>query len=159
MTNTAAIHIDDVDPRVGSGYPEAFREHVATRRRRVLGDLFGLGDFGVNQVELPPGAWSSQRHWHTLEDEFIYVLTGELTLVNDLGQERLGPGMFAGFPAGEENGHHLVNNGNSPATYLEIGSRKHGDEAFYPDVDLQWVNDKGGENTFTHRDGTPYDDV
>ena len=157
MTDTAAAHTDGVDPREGSSYPEAFRKHVATRRRRVLGDLVGLGDFGVNHVELPPGAWSSQRHWHTLEDEFIYVLTGELTLITDAGPERLEPGMFAGFPAGARNGHHLVNNSKLAATYLEIGSRKSGDEAFYPDIDLQWVNDKRGENVFTHRDGTPYD--
>lgn len=157
MANDTAFHIDDVEPRTGSSYPQPFRDVVAERRRRVLGDLFALGDFGVNHVELPPGTWSSQRHWHMLEDEFIYILTGELTLVTDDGPVVLGPGMFAGFPAGEKNGHHLVNNGNSPATYLEIGSRKSGEEAFYPDIDLQWVLDERGEHVFAHRDGTLYD--
>jgi len=126
-------------------------------RRDPSGHLFGLTNYGVNLVELSPGSWSAQRHWHTREDELIYVLSGELTLVSNEGEQILKPGMVAGFPAGVSNGHHLMNTGDSDALYLEIGDRIAEDEAFYPDVDLQLVADGKGGHVFTHRDGTPYD--
>lgn len=126
-------------------------------RRDPSGHLFGLTNYGVNLVELSPGSWSAQRHWHTREDELIYVLSGELTLVSNEGEQILKPGMVAGFPAGVSNGHHLMNTGDSDASYLEIGDRIAEDEAFYPDVDLQLVADGKGGHVFTHRDGTPYD--
>ncbi len=118
-----------VTPRRGSSYPAPFREPVEGRVKQVLGDPLGLTDFGVNLVRLEPGAWSSQRHWHSHEDEFLLVLEGDLALVTDEGETALSPGMAAGFPAGAENGHHLVNRGETAATYLEIGDRRSQDEA------------------------------
>lgn len=153
----AAIDVNDVEARSGSSYPDPFRREVVLRTKRVLGDVFGLRNYGVNQVELPPGSWSAQRHWHTHEDEFVYVLSGELTLVTDAGEQTLTAGMAAGFPAGETNGHHLVNNSDQAASYLEIGDRIDKDEVFYPDVDLRLVSDGRGGHVFTHRDGKAYE--
>ena len=152
-----AIRADEVEAIVGTSYPDPFRNEVAARSKRALGDVFGLTHYGVNLVELSPGNWSAQRHWHTHEDEFVYVLSGELTLVTDAGRKTLTAGMIAGFPAGKSNGHHLVNDGDGIATYLEIGDRIAEDEVFYPDVDLQLVSDGEGGRQFTHRDGSPYD--
>ena len=152
----AAISALDVEARAGTTYPEEFRKEVASRSKRVLGDLFGLTNYGVNLVELAPGAWSAQRHWHTRADAFIYILSGGLTLVTDEGKQIMSVGMIAGFPAGESNGHHLVNNSTTPATYLEIGDRIKEDEVFYPDIDLQLVSDQNGNRIFTNRDGEPY---
>jgi len=152
----SAILAVDVDAVIGTTYPDPFKKEVASRSKRALGDLFGLSHYGVNLVELSPGNWSAQRHWHTQEDEFIYILSGELILVTDNERILLTSGMVAGFPAGEANGHHLVNESDSLATYLEIGDRNAGDEVFYPDVDLQLVADGGGGRHFTRRDGSPY---
>lgn len=138
-------------------YPPEFRREVAGRSKRVLGDPFGLTGFGVNLVDLPPGSWSAQRHWHTHEDELVYVVAGELVLVTDDGEQTLTPGMVIGFPAGAENGHHLVNKGDAVATYLEVGSRIAEDEVFYPDIDLQLVHGDEPGRRFTHRDGQPYE--
>lgn len=141
--------------RTGSGYPAAFRAVVGAREKRALGDPFGLDGFGVNLVRLPPGCWSSQRHWHTLEDELVYVLEGELVLVTDAGEQTMTAGMVAGFPAGEPNGHHLVNRSDRDAVYLEVGSRIPEDETDYPDIDLV-LKVRDGQQVFEHRDGTPY---
>lgn len=154
-----AMNAADVEKRTGTSYPEPFRKDVAGRSKRMLGDVYGLTNYGVNLVELSPGAWSSQRHWHTREDEFVYVLAGELTLVTDDGEEVLAAGMMAGFRAGARNGHHLVNRSDSLASYLEIGDRIADDEVFYPDIDLQLVPDNEGGRVFTRRDGTPYVDA
>ncbi len=151
-----AINPQGIEPRTGAGYPEPFRQNIVSRRKRVLGDAFGLTRFGVNLVELPPAAWSSQRHWHTHEDEFIYVVSGELTLVTDDGEQLLTPGMVAGFPAGDRNGHHLINNGEGLACYLEIGDRNGQDEVFYPDIDLLYKVNDNGDRVFSNRDGVPY---
>ena len=156
-SHATAIVAHDVEARTGTTYPEPFRNEVESRSKRALGDVFGLTNYGVNLVELPPGIWSAQRHWHTREDEFIYVLSGELTLVTDEGAQVLTAGMVAGFPAGESNGHHLINNGDATASYLEIGDRIDEDEVFYPDIDLQLVPDDAGQRTFTHRDGKRYE--
>lgn len=153
-----AVPAENVEAVVGTSYPAEFRSEVASRSKRALGDFFGLSHYGVNPVELPPGNWSAQRHWHTHEDEFIYVLSGELTLVTDKGRTRLTSGMIAGFPAGDADGHHLVNDGDTTATYLEIGDRIAEDEVFYPDVDLQLVADGAGGRRFTHLDGSPYEE-
>ena len=110
-----------VTPRVGSTYPAPSGAPLAGREKRALGDALKLTQFGVNLVTLAPGTWSSQRHWHANEDEFIYVLDGEVTLVTDAGEKVLGPGMAAGFPAGKPDGHHLVNRSERPALYLEVG--------------------------------------
>ena len=146
----------EIEPRTGTGYPQPYRENVVSRSKRALGDVFGLSRYGVNLVELSPGTWSSQRHWHTHEDEFLFVISGELTLVTDAGEQLLTSGMVAGFPAGDSNGHHLINKSSETASYLEVGDRNSKDEAFYPDIDLLYkVNDEG-EHEFTNRDGLPY---
>ncbi len=151
----AAVHVDSLEVTKGSGYPPPFDEPCAERARRRLGDLFELTDFGVNIVELAPGAWSAQRHWHSHEDEFVYVLSGTPSLINDEGETVLSAGMCAGFKAEDSNGHHIVNNSKEPATYLEIGSRKAEDDGHYPDIDLEILKRaKGG--VFTRKDGTPY---
>ncbi len=150
------INPQEIEPRTGTGYPEPYRENVVARRKRVLGDAFGLTRYGVNLVELSPGTWSSQRHWHTHEDEFVFVFSGELTLITDAGEQKLGPGMVAGFPAGDSDGHHLVNKSGETASYPEIGDRTPQDEVFYPDIDLLYRPNKEGEHEFTNRDGVPY---
>jgi len=142
-------------PRIGSGYPEPFRAAVAGRAKRALGDALGLSNFGVNLVRLPPGVASSQRHWHTKEDEFVYILDGEVTLVTNAGAQVLTAGMVAGFPAGKADGHHLVNRSAGDVIYLEVGDRNPGDEGNYPDIDMQW-RQIDGEPEFQHKDGKPY---
>jgi len=150
------INPQEIQPRTGTGYPEPYRENVVARSKRVLGDAFGLTRYGINLVELSPGTWSSQRHWHTHEDEFVFVISGELTLITDAGEQKLGPGMVAGFPADDSDGHHLVNKSGETASYLEIGDRNPQDEVFYPDIDLLLRPKKKGEHEFTNRDGVPY---
>lgn len=145
-----------VEARTGTGYPEPFRANVAARSKRALGDAFGLSRYGVNLVDLPPGVWSSQRHWHSHQDEFIYIVAGRLTLVTDAGEQILTPGMVVGFPAGRRDGHHLINRTDETATYLEIGDRDARDETVYPDIDLLYRLNDRGEREFTHRDGVRY---
>jgi uncharacterized cupin superfamily protein len=146
----------EIEAQTGTSYPEPYRETVVARRKRVLGDAFGLSRYGVNLVELSPGTWSAQRHWHTHEDEFVFVVSGELTLITDAGEQVLTPGMVAGFPAGDANGHHLINKSDEVASYLEIGDRNPQDEVFYPDIDLLLKVNEVGEHEFTNRDGVPY---
>lgn len=153
----AAVDTRDVEGRVGTSYPKPFRKEVQGRTKRILGDLFGLKNFGVNLVELEPGSCSSQRHWHTREDELIFVVSGEVTLVMDEGEQVLTPGMVAGFAAGSANGHQLINKSDSIASFLEIGDRVAEDEVYYPDIDMQLVSDGKGSRVFTHRDGKPYE--
>ncbi len=150
-----ALDPAEVAVRRGSSYPEAFREPCRTRTKRVLGDALGLNNFGVNLVTLPPGAWSAQRHWHSHEDEFVYVVEGELTLITEDGEQALTPGRVAGFPAGTADGHHLVNKGATPATYLEIGDRNAEDVCTYPDIDLHLAPIPDG-HVFTNKKGEPY---
>ncbi len=150
-----------VDPatlpaRSGSGYPEPFRGAVAGRVKRALGDPCGLTQFGANLVELPPGCWSSQRHWHSHEDELVYVLKGEITLITDAGEEVLRPGDVVGFKAGVADGHHLINRTERPVRYLEVGSRRvEVDRVVYPDDDLEVRPDGTGKRRMTRKDGTP----
>ena len=151
---TRKIDSRDLEPVVGSAYPAPFDVPCRERVRKRLGDAASLTHFGVNLLTLPPGAWSSQRHWHTAEDEFVYVVAGEVVLVTEGGEEVLHPGDCAGFPAGASDGHHLQNRSGWDATVLEIGSRRTAeDDTFYPDIDMQYLRDKGG---YVHRDGTPY---
>ena len=160
MTDKAkpAVDATAVEPHTGSSYPAPFDADCAGRERRRLGDAFGLTQFGVNLLRLPPGQWSSQRHWHHREDEFVYVLEGEVALVTDAGEQRLGPGMVAGFEAGVPDGHHLVNRSDRDAVVLEVGTRTQGEEADYSDIDmLVRLDDKGAER-YVHKDGTPYED-
>ena len=150
-----ALDPEEVAVRQGSSYPEAFREPCRTRIKRALGDALGLNTFGVNLVTLPPGAWSAQRHWHSHEDEFVYLLDGALTLITDGGEQVLTAGQAAGFPAGKADGHHLVNKGTVPATYLEIGDRRRDDAVTYPDIDLHLEPAPEGR-VFTNKKGEPY---
>ncbi len=138
-----------------TGYPEPYKARVAGRHRRRLGDAAGLKNFGVNLTRLDPGAESSMRHWHSKQDEFIYVLEGEVTLVSDAGRQRLESGMAAGFPAGRADGHQLVNETKKPVLYLEIGDRTPGDGATYSEADLA-AKLVDGKWVFTHKDGSPY---
>jgi len=155
MARRPAIEAMAVTPVVGSAYPEPFKALVAGRERRPLGDAFGLTNFGVNLLRVPPGCASSQRHWHSRQDELVYVLSGELVLVTDAGEQLLTAGMAAGFPAGRADGHHLVNRSARDAVVIEIGDRMPGDEVDYSDIDMlvRWI---GGEERFVHKDGTPY---
>ena len=144
-----------VTPRVGTDYPEPFRALVAKRERRRLGDALGLKNFGVNLLRLPPGYASSQRHWHTRQDEFVFVVAGEVMLVTDGGEQRLTAGMAAGFPAGKPDGHHLINRGTADALVLEVGDRPAGDEADYSDIDML-VRLIDGKARYVRKDGTVY---
>jgi uncharacterized cupin superfamily protein len=143
---------------VGTFYPPPFDQPCRSRDRTRLGDAAGLTQFGVNLLRLPPGAWSSQRHWHTSGDEFVYVLSGEVVLVSEAGDELLRPGDCAGFKAGDSDGHCLQNRSAADATLLEIGTRVSGDGAYYPDIDM--VAPAGRKPAmYTRRDGTPYPDL
>ena len=152
-----ALDPSTVTARASSAYPtEEFRKVVSGRFKRALGDALGLTTFGVNLTRLDPGAASALRHWHRRQDEFVFVLEGELTLVTDAGEQLLGPGMCAGFPGGVPDGHHLVNRTSTPATYLEIGDRFPGDAADYPDADLRVRSTSAGWK-YQHKDGRPYE--
>lgn len=141
----------------GSAYPKEHAWICKDREKARLGEALGLKNFGVNYVRLPAGCGSSHRHWHHKQDEFIYVLDGELTLVTDGGEQILKAGMVAGFPAGKEDGHHLLNRSDKDAFYLEVGDRMPGDGAEYPDLDMR-VSVGVSALNFVHKDGTPYED-
>jgi uncharacterized cupin superfamily protein len=152
-----AIKASEAPPRAkSSNYPEPFFSRMARREKRPLGDLFGLANFGVNLTRLAPGGESSLRHAHSRQDEFIYVLEGNPTLITDAGETPLEPGMCAGFKAGTADAHHLVNRTRSDVLYIEVGDRTKGDEGRYPDDDIQAVLGAGGKWRFTRKDGTPY---
>jgi uncharacterized cupin superfamily protein len=152
-----------IDPAVltavaGTLYPSPFDVPCRAKQRRKLGDAAGLTQFGVNLLTLPAGAWSSQRHWHTESEEFIYVLSGEVTLVTDAGEELLSAGDAAGFKAGDRNGHCLQNRSGADAQVLEIGTRIATDAADYPGIDM--LSPPGGKPAaYTRRDGTPYENI
>jgi uncharacterized cupin superfamily protein len=137
----------------GSNYPSPLDQPCSGQGSRRLARHAGLTQFGVNLTVIEPGAWSSQRHWHSHEDEFIWVLQGELTLVTDTGEELLRAGDCAGFRRGDPDGHHLINRSDRPATVLEIGNRDPQDRCVYPDIDM--VAEPGSAG-YSHRDGTPY---
>jgi len=141
--------------RISSGYPEPYRSRVLPREKRQLGDALGLTRIGINHTTLLPGKESSMRHWHTHEEEFVYVLSGEVVLRTDAGEQVLKAGMCAGFPLGTADGHQLVNRGNEPAVYLEISNRDKADQAFYPDVDLHFHGDSAAV-MFTRKDGSKF---
>ena len=138
----------------GSRYPPPYDQPCIDRLRRCLGDAAGLTHFGVNLTRLAAGAWSSQRHWHSAEDEFMYVVQGELVLITDEGEETLRPGDCAGFKAGIPNGHHLQNRTTADALFLEVGSRRpEEDEVTYPDIDLRALKGRAG---YSHANGEIY---
>jgi len=146
-------------PRTSSGYPEPYRSRVLPREKRQLGDACGLTKIGINHTTLPPGKESSMRHWHTHEEEFIYVLSGEVVLRTDAGEQVLKAGMCAGFPVSADgktgDGHQLINRGDVAAVYLEISNRDPADQAFYPDVDLHF-NGPAAAVMFVRKDGSRF---
>jgi len=149
------IDIDKLKIDTYTGYPEPFRQAVLGRERKRLGNAVGLDQFGVNLSRLKPGAASSQRHWHQNEDELVYMLEGELVLCEDGGETVLKPGDAAGWKAGVQNGHCLINRTDRDAIYLEIGSRAARETANYPDIDMRAERDDKGMR-YVRRDGTPY---
>ena len=152
------IDVSSLPERTGSAYPAPFDEIAKDRARKRLGDVAGLTQFGVNLMHLPPGAGSSQRHWHTGSDEFVYVISGEVVLVSDDGEEVLRAGDAAGFKAGDTNGHCLQNRSNGDACVLEVGTRTATDIGHYSDIDMVAPAD-GRPSVYTRRDGTPYEDI
>ena len=149
------IDIGKLAARTSTAYPDQFKPVVAGREKIALGNAAGLTQFGVNLTRLKPGAASALRHWHENEDEFVYVLEGELVLVEDEGETILKAGDCAGFKANVANGHHLVNRTNRDALILEVGTRSPRERAHYPDVDLLYEVD-GKNIRILHKDGTPY---
>jgi uncharacterized cupin superfamily protein len=145
----------DVPARTGTIYPQPYAAALEGRTKRALGDLFGLSQFGVNLTVLAPGTASAERHWHESEDEFVYVLEGELVLIDDEGEHVLSAGMCAGFKAGVANGHKLVNRSAQPAMVLEVGTRIEGDRAHYPEADMIAMK-VDGKFRVTRKDGTAY---
>lgn len=145
------IEVDAAPSRFGTLYPEPYDLPCRARKRWRLGAAAGLTGFGVNLCRLAPGTWSSQRHWHSLDDEFIFVLEGEVTLVTDAGEEVLKAGDCAGFKAGDGDGHHLQNRSDREAVVLEVGTNQPGGTAEYPDIDLRAIGSQ-----YVHKDGHPY---
>lgn len=154
-----ALDPQSLPPKTASGYPEPYRSRVLPREKRSLGDALGLKTIGINQTVLPPGKESSMRHWHTHEEEFIYVLSGEVVLKTDAGEQLLTAGMCAGFPLPADprrgDGHQLINRGSQPAVYLEVSNRDPRDQAFYSDVDLHF-HGADAPVRFTRKDGSPF---
>jgi uncharacterized cupin superfamily protein len=146
------IDLSKAPVHTGTGYPAPYDVPCRMRHRLQLGDAGGLSQFGVNLLTLKPGVWSSQRHWHRQEDEFVYVLSGEVVLITDAGEEVLKPGDCAAFPANDGNGHHVVNRSGADATLLEIGTRSGGDSGVYSDIDMLF----DAVGAYTHKDGVPY---
>ena len=157
---SAKLKLPAIDPATvvattGSNYPDHLKPRAAGRSKRRLGDALGLKSFGVNLTTIGPGAASAFRHWHSREDEFVYLVSGELVLVTEGGEQLLTAGMAAGFPAGNADGHCLVNRSTRDAVYLEIGDRARDDVVTYPDDDLMGRATASGRKFF-RKDGTPY---
>jgi uncharacterized cupin superfamily protein len=153
-----ALDPHSVRPENSSSYPEPYRSRVLPRERRRLGDALGLTKIGVNLTTLPPGKESSMRHWHTDEDEFIYIVAGEVVLRTNAGEQLLRAGMCAGFTAAATDGHQLINRGSAPAVYLEISNRaESGDTTYYSDADVDMVwNGPLAPGRFARRDGSAF---
>lgn len=150
------IDIDKLMEMKGSGYPPPYDEPCKERRWKPLGVAAGLTQFGVNLVTLPPGVWSSQRHWHAVEDEFAYVLSGEVVLVMDEGEEIMRSGDCVAWKGGVRNGHVLKNNSNADAVILVVGGRSDEDWGEYSDFDMRFNKGRySGPNVKTRKDGTP----
>jgi uncharacterized cupin superfamily protein len=148
------LDVTSIPLRTGTNYPPQFAEHMQGRIRQALGDAGGLTHFGVNLLQIPPGAWSAQRHWHSAEDEFVYIVSGEVVLITDEDEQVMRAGDCAAFPAGAPNGHHLVNRSQAVAVCLEVGTRQPAtDRVVYPDIDMLY---DPVQDCYTHKDGTPY---
>lgn len=156
------LHKPALDPQTvqavsRTSYPEPYRTRVMPREKRQLGEALGLKKIGINRTTLPPGKESSMRHWHTHEEEFIFVLEGEVVLRTDAGEQVLTAGCCAGFPAGGTDGHQLINRGSKPAVYLEVSNRDGEDTVYYSDEDVDLIaNPPHARGKMTRRDGTPY---
>lgn len=146
------IDLDAIPLNNRTGYPEPHAQAVQGRWKRGLGQVGGISDFGVNHVVLKPGAWSSQRHWHEGEDEFVVMIAGEATLIDDFGRTPLGPGDCLAFPKGDGNGHHIVNESQADCIFVAIG-RQPQSPCHYSDVDLLFDWRRAG---YFHKDGTPF---
>jgi uncharacterized cupin superfamily protein len=140
-----------------TSYPAQFRAENERRWNRRLGNHAGLTNFGVNMTRIVPGGQSSSRHWHTRQDEFVYVLSGEVVLETDAGEEIVRAGMCAGFPAGTGDGHRFVNRSDSDAVLLVVGDRTPGDEVGYSEIDMHGHQGPDGRYRFTRKDGTPFE--
>lgn len=148
------IDLPALPSRNGSGYPAPHNAEFETRHITALGDPAGLTQFGANLVRLEPGGRSSLRHWHEQQDEFMVVISGSLTLVDDHGETPLSPGDCCAFPAGDRNGHHIVNQSSEAGSFVVVGTRTRTEQAWYSDVDMK-VTSQDGAMTFTRQDGTP----
>lgn len=152
-----ALDSKSIEPRKKKSiYPEPFASQMESREKRILGDLFGLSNFGVNLTTIFPGGKSALRHGHMTQDEFIYIIEGNPTLITNKGETKLSPGMCAGFAYGTGDAHQLLNQSDSNVIYLEIGDRSANDTVFYPDDDIQAKLNTEGKWEFTHKDGSAY---
>ena len=150
------VDIEKVTIDVSTGYPQQFRKEIEGRSRKRLGNAIGLTQFGVNICTLKPGAQSSQRHWHANEDEFIYVLEGEVLVIEDNREIVLKKGEAAGWKAGAPVGHAVANRSQRDALVLEIGTRDPiGDKVIYPDIDMVFER-TGSERRYSRKSGEPY---
>ena len=149
------IDIAKAEVRTIARYPGGLHACTEGREKVMLGDVCGLTQFGVNLTRLKPGAASAQRHWHESEDEFIYIVEGEVTLIEDDGETILRAGDCAGWKAGVANGHCLVNKSQGDVAFIEIGTRSPNDRFHYPDVDMAGVKDESGVR-FTRKNGETY---
>jgi uncharacterized cupin superfamily protein len=147
------IDLKCVPERKGSTYPSPYNDQTNERIKQALGNAGGLTQFGVNLTRLPPGAWSSQRHWHSGDDEFVYMISGEVALITDAGEEKISAGDCVAFPRNTPNGHHLINKGPATAVFLEVGTRNPDDVCTYAEIDMVADKKFGG---YRHKDGTPY---
>ena len=146
------LNLDTIPQTNKTGYPDPFDQPVAGRWYRRLGPVNGLTEMGVSHVTLKPGAWSSQRHWHKAEDEFVVMLSGEAVLIDDSGEHVMRPGDCATFPAGEHNGHHLINRSDMDCIFIAVSAGdKKADAGEYPDIDMVF-----GPQGYARKDGTPY---
>ena len=152
-----ALDPSSIEPRVTCGYPEPYRSRVLPREKRALGAALGLTKIGINLTTLAPGKESSMRHFHTHEDEFVFVVEGEVWLKTDAGEQLLTPGSCAGFPAGKRDGHQLINRSDKPARFLEVSNRDPEDSAEYPDVDLAYRKGPDGRPVYFRKDGSSID--
>lgn len=150
-----ALDPDTVEEKRGSGYPEPFKSRMGDRTKRRLAAACGMKNLGVNLVTLGPGGQSAVRHWHTLEDEFVYVLEGEVTLCEDAGETVLKPGDAVAWKAGVANGHCLINKSGRDAVFIEVGTRAPAERAHYSDIDMMVVRDEKGAR-YTKKNGEPY---
>ncbi len=151
------LNASAVPEQMGSRYPAPFDVPCKERGVRRLAEAVGLTQFGVNIVRLPPGVWSSQRHWHTHEDEFVQVLSGEVVLVTDAGDDTLQGGDCVGFKAGVRDGHCLQNRSPADVVLLVVGTRSHDDSGEYSDIDMAFGGNRyAGKGSYRHKDGTPY---